>query len=187
MPDSGKESPNFTVLPLAQFHDEMRFLRGYFAPRDSVGAEAIDARHERLCLGFSHLAADGHQINARDAVHGVRDAIGERGVGCEEQQPARGEIQPPDGHEAARFFASDEVEYRSPPLRVSTRRHHPARLVEEDRPPRHSRLPGIVEGDANPLWNDRRHRIAHDAAVHPNATGEDRLTRAGPRQNAEFR
>ncbi len=115
-----------------------------FANRDDQVAGTGDLHVRRLCaaildrhtlrqpidvvaIGF---AEHPHVVHARDAVARMRETRGEIAVVGEQEQTFGVEVEPPD-----RIYvfadAAQKIDHGRTPLRIGSRRHVPARLVEQ--------------------------------------------------------
>ncbi len=80
---------------------------------------------------FGDFSADGHQIAARDPVGRIGEKAGEGCVVGQEQQPAGGLIQPPDGVERLQLLRQ-HIENRGPAFLILACRHHAFGFVKEN-------------------------------------------------------
>ena len=96
------------------------------------------------------------------------------------------QIEPADGDQAAPLVA-ESVGDRPAFFRIASRRHHTARFVEEDPPPRGRLLRLAVDGDLRAFRIDEDQRIENATAVDAHAAGADRGGRLRPREDAELR
>ena len=91
-------------------------------------------RISRLPGVFEHLAAHRHNVTANDRVLGIGQRLGQLGVGCQQQQAGRREIQPSDGDQSVSVRA-EKIEDSRAPFGISPCRHAAAWLVKRDRAP----------------------------------------------------
>ena len=148
--------------------------------------EIGDAGNKARERGLFYSAADRHDVDARNTASGIGDPVGETGVGGQQQQPARREVQPADRDQTARLFAHDVVDGPAS-LGIASGRDHAARFVENNRPPGRARFRLIVERDADAFGLDGSGRIADDPAVDPHAAGANGDGGLRAREEAQLR
>jgi hypothetical protein len=117
---------------------------------------------------------------------GIGDPIGETGVGRQQKQPRRREVQPPDGYQSPAGITKNVVDGAAS-LGIASSRDHPSGLMEQNRPPfgPGSRL--AVDNDVDPLRNDRLKWVRDNAAVDADAAGLNGFGSLRPRKNPELR
>ncbi len=79
----------------------------------------LDPCRERRHLGRRHVALDVGHVGLLDAVARMRQPVSEVAVVRQEQDAARVDVEPPDGHHAS--VVADQVDDRRAPLRGRAR------------------------------------------------------------------
>ena len=90
----------------------------------------LDAGGELLELLGGDRAVEGCQVALGDAVTRMRDRVSEVAVGGEHEQPAAVGVEPADRNETRNRF--DQVHHGAALIRITARRDHTDRLVEDD-------------------------------------------------------
>ena len=156
------------------------------ACRTPALAVDVDAGfHAPQCVGIDQ-PLDLDVIGLLDALFGIGDGCGERGVVAEQQQALAGAIEPPHGSDPRQVGTGEAVVDRRPPLLVRTRGHEPPRLVQQQ-------VQGLgggrfiaIDGDIR-VEQGRGLRIAHDPPAHAHAPGRDKSRRLAPRTQPALR
>jgi hypothetical protein len=155
---------------------------GFQQPDDGGGgAPAVDhdAAPHPVERGVGRLAAQSRMVFPFDLVFRMEQALGQLAVIGQQQQPFRVVVQPADGVDVL-VHLGQQVEDGRPPLRVLSRRHVAARLVEEDvAVVRHLANPLAVDADVVALGIRLGPQLEHGLAVDRHAPlGDERFGRA---------
>jgi hypothetical protein len=167
------------VLPRAQpCVDEAHHGRGRAPPLDG------DAAPQPPQVGLVRHAAHPRVVLALDLVLGVEQALHERAVVCEQQQPFRVVVEAAHGVDVL-ADTGQQVQHGGPALRVLPGGHVATRLVEQDVPvPRRDAHALPVHADVVAIRVGLRPQLDDGGTVDRHAAARDEHLRGASRRDA---
>ncbi len=193
--DRFAHSPNLARAPFVQHDGQQRLVR----PCAEAGLQYPGLRRRRpapLDDDACPEPLDGARVwNTPDArvvlafhfVPGVEQAFGQFSIVGQQQQALRIEVQPPDRIDIP-ARALQQVDDRRAALRVGTRRHVPARLVEQQVAPTFGDADaGTIHPDVVGGWVGLLAEFEDGPPVDGDAALRDERFRGAPRRHARHR
>ena len=163
---------------LARFVTNHPHLRG-----GSLAIVELDAVHPALDVLLLHLAGDLDDVRLRNLAARVQEPLREVAVVGHQQDAAGVEVEASDGVHA-RGNAADQVLDRGPPFRVVQRRHHQARLVDDEVHQVFSDEPPSVDLDLVDAGVGTGPELGHHVPVHSHASAGDQRLGVPSRRDA---
>jgi len=130
-------------------------------------------------IGPAHVAGHLGLVQARQAIPGMEQSMGQRAVVGEHEQPFDVHVEPADGEEAR--MGPHQVRHHRSAIGIAPRGQIPAGLVEEDVLLRLCGRQGTaVDGDVVAVGVGDGPRLADDVAVDGNPSLEDEAISSPP-------
>jgi len=131
-----EQPPHFAVPALTQLERQVRFASRCLSKRRRVRAEpCAPGPHTNYQLGNVrrlHPPVNRNDVDSRNGVSGIRDPVGKAGIGCQEEQAGRRQVQAADRDEASRVFP-ERVVYGFAVVGIVPGGDNASRLVEKDK------------------------------------------------------
>ncbi len=148
---------------------------------DGTRPKTAEASFHGSSRVIRHRSSRGHDVATDHLIARIGQPRGKLRVGRQQQQPGAGQVEASDGDQGPGVRPED-IEHRSPALRIASRGDDPAGFVEREGAPFRRASDGASDGERTRLGNDELRGIRDDCPA--TVTWPDRIRRWASRRDA---